>query len=416
MTHDEVDRGAARRGRSHPGHLPTLRCWCAAGLAALAALGAGCRGERPGALDQARVERLVDSLRPAVERAVGLPFLAPPRSAVVDREQVRAYVLSRVEQEFPPERLEGLETAYRLFGFLPDTLDLLPLLLDLYTEQVAGYYDPATETLYAVRGGDRVQTRLVMAHEMVHALQHQYLPLDSLMRQRGDSDRLAAVQAVLEGHATAASLRLLAPSPDVLETDAFWETYRDQVRAQQHTMPVFSRAPLVIREVLLFPYLAGAGYMRWWAATAGTPLPGLDALPRSTEQVLHPARSMPGDEPVRIRFADSSDAVLFEDTLGEMEIHILLAEWRGAREVVFDIPLGWGGDRYRVYRTPDGPALVWKTVWDSPAQAARFRARLEERYARATPPGYAVEILEEEREGRPGVRLVKGPVGWRAEG
>ena len=47
----------------------------------------------------------------------------------------------------------------------------------------------------------------MLAHELVHALQHQYIPLDSIMRQPGDNDRLAAAQAILEGQATLADCR-----------------------------------------------------------------------------------------------------------------------------------------------------------------------------------------------------------------
>ncbi len=77
--------------------------------------------------------------------------------------------------------MRGLETTYRLFGLLPDTLQLRALLLDLYTEQVAGYYDPDSATLFAVADADPAQLRLVLAHEMIHALQGQYLPLDSIL-------------------------------------------------------------------------------------------------------------------------------------------------------------------------------------------------------------------------------------------
>lgn len=386
-----------------------------AALAAFA-VATACRGEPPGQLDAQQIEHIVDSLRPAVERAVGLPFREAPRSALVDRDEVRAYLLDKVEEEFPPERLEGLEAAYRLFGLLPDTLDLKALLLELYAEQVAGYYDPATRTLYAVRGGERAQLRLVMAHEMVHALQHQYLPLDSLMRRKGDGDVTAATQAVLEGHATIASIRLLVPGQDIVGSDAFWDTYREQVRQQQRTMPVFARAPLVLRESLLFPYVAGARFMRWWSVNRATPLPTLDDLPRSTEQVLHPERYAAGDLPVHIRFADSSDAVMHEDTLGELELHILLAEWRGASEAGLDVPAGWGGDRYRVYRSPQGPALVWYSVWDAGAVAERFLREAEARFGAAPRPGYTSTVRALEIGGRPGVRVVVGPTGWTVEG
>ena len=79
-------------------------------------------------------------------------------------------------------------------------------------------------------------------------------------------------------------------------------------------------------------------------------------LPRSTEQVLHPARYAAGDEPVSLRFADSTADVLYEDTMGELEAQVLWAVLRGQTDVRTDPELGWGGDRFRVYRSPAGPA------------------------------------------------------------
>jgi hypothetical protein len=169
----------------------TRRLW----LMALAAMAAGCRGEDPRA-PQTRgdlaLARLVDSLRAPVEQATGLRFTEPPRSAMRSREQVRAYLIAKLDEELPPERLRGLETAYRLFGLLPDTLQLRPLLLDLYTEQVAGFYDPDSATLFGVECADRTQLRLVLAHELIHALQGQHLPLDSILDARENNDRLTA--------------------------------------------------------------------------------------------------------------------------------------------------------------------------------------------------------------------------------
>lgn len=373
---------------------------------------AACRGEAPNTLGAQQIDAMVDSLRPSVEAAVGLPFKTPPRSALVTRDQVRDYLLAKVQKEYPPERIAGVESAYRLLQLLPDTLDLKRLLLDLYSEQVAGYYDPDSSLLYAVRGGDRSQLRLVMAHEMVHALQHQYLPLDSLMLQQGNGDRLAAAQAVLEGHATIASIRILAPGNDVLDTPGFWETYREQVRNQQKTMPVFAGAPLILREGLIFPYLAGAEFMRWWAANRTEALPIGTRLPLSTEQVLHPDRYGSSDLPVAVAFADSTGTVVHEDTLGELEIQVLLAVLRDANEAVLDRPIGWGGDRYRVYQTPDGPALVWYSAWDSQPLADRFLEQLREGFVPRARPGYKASADAVLVSGKPGVRLVHAPEDW----
>jgi hypothetical protein len=382
-------------------------------LVGCAALLLACRGEARQAR-QARgdddLARLVDSLRAPVEQATGLRFIAPPRSAMRSREQVRDYLIMKLDEELPPARLRGLETAYRLFGLLPDTLRLRPLLLDLYTEQVAGFYDPDSATLFGVEGADRTQLRLVLAHELIHALQGQYLPLDSILDARDNNDRLAAAQAILEGQATLASLEVLAPGQRVAQNPQFWELYREQVRQQQSSMPVFRRAPLVLREALIFPYLQGAEFMHWWEREGRDSLPYGARMPVSTEQVLHPDRYARGDQPIALAFAPDS-GVVYEDVLGENEIRVILAVLAGSDEVQTVVPIGWGGDRFRLYQAPGGEALVWFVIWDDERSKERFLRSAAG--LRGTSRGGYRATLDSVRVGAlPGTRFVLAPSKW----
>jgi len=386
-----------------------MRGLVASGLAFLAL--SACRGEARTTGDDAALARLVDSLRAPVEQAAGLAYRSTPRSAMRTREQVRAYLIGKLDEELPPERMRGLQTAYRLFGLLPDSLDLRSLLLDLYTEQVAGYYDPDSATLFGVAGADPSRLRLVLAHEMVHALQGQYLPLDSILKETSNNDRLTAAQAVLEGQATLASIDVLAPGQGVTTKPEFWDLYRDQIRAQQSSMPVFARAPLIIREALIFPYLDGAAFMHWWGGAHPDTVPYGPRMPVSSEQILHPDRYARGDQPVALVFpADSG--VLYEDVLGEDEVRVLISVLAGSDEVQTVVPIGWGGDRYRVYDTPAGPALIWYLVWDD--------ARSQERFVRGSSPalgrtgrrGYRSAVESVPVEQRPATRYVLAPEGW----
>ena len=277
---------------------------------------------------------------------------------------------------------------------------------------MAGYYDPDSAMLFGVAGADRAQLRLVLAHEMVHALQGQYLPLDSILKSTVSNDRLTAAQAILEGQATLASIAVLAPGQDVASTPQFWELYRDQVRQQQAAMPVFAHAPLVVREALIFPYLDGAEFMHWWETDGPKDtLPYGPRMPVSTEQILHPDRYARGDQPVPLRFADEGD-VVYDDALGENEIRVLLAALAGSDEVQTVVPIGWGGDRFRVYRTPMGPALVWYVVWDDQRSADRFLRAAGPPLNRTARRGYRAELRPFPVGSRAGVRYVLAPAGW----
>jgi hypothetical protein len=72
-------------------------------------LAVACRGERAGSTPEAaRLAHVMDSLRPAVEQAVGLTFKSPPRSAIRSREDVRRYHVNKLDEELTPERERGV--------------------------------------------------------------------------------------------------------------------------------------------------------------------------------------------------------------------------------------------------------------------------------------------------------------------
>jgi hypothetical protein len=374
-----------------------------------------CRGEPPSKSHTANLGQLVDSLRPRVERATGLRFKAAPRSALRTPSQVRAYLLSKLEEELPSAKLEGMETAYRLFGLLPDTLDLRPLLLELYTEQVAGYYDPDSATLFGVVGADPTQLRVVIAHELVHALQGERMPLDSILHEKSNNDRLAAAQSVLEGQATLAGMKaLFPPGIDPTKDPAFWKQYAGQIRTGQASMPVFTKAPLVVREALVFPYLAGAEFMHWWETSPlRDTVPYGARMPVSTEQILYPERYTRHDEPVALQFRSGPEP-LYEDVLGEGEVRVLMAGLTGANDIKPGSAIGWGGDRYRVYPSPRGPVLVWYLVWDDKASGERFVTQYGAKLRTTHRKGYRATLESLELEGRPAMRYVLAPEAWES--
>jgi len=375
----------------------------------------GCRGRAPAQTPEL-VTRLVDSMTPAVEKAAGLRFKTPPRSAVRSRDQVRAYVLHKLDQELPPEKARGLQATYRLLGLLPDSLDLRALLLDLYAEQIVGYYEPDSSTLFVVANSDTSYLRAVVAHELVHALQHQYVPLDSIMRQTDDNDRLLAAQSLLEGQATLAGLQVMVPDQNLFAMPEFWETYRDQFRGQQANLPVYGKAPRILRESMIFPYLAGADFIRWWKGSElRDTVPFGARMPLSSEQILHPYRYGRGDKPVTLRFVADEPHVVYEDVMGEFDIRVLAADVAGASataEITTPIALGWGGDRFRVYDTPGGAAMLWYIAWDDSASRFRFQSTTAPRLESRRRLGYRLEVVPLSIGSRPGTRIILAPDQW----
>ncbi|PYP31252.1 MAG: hypothetical protein DMD47_07515 [Gemmatimonadetes bacterium] len=403
-------------------------------LVALIAAGAACRERAQEVRSEAELKQTVDQMMPAVERATGLKFRRHPLVLRRSRTQVRDYVIHKFDNDLPPAELAGAQAAYRLFGLIPDTLDLRRTMVDLLTEQIAGYYDPDSNALYLPADIDPVQVRLIISHELVHALQDQYLDLDSLIQLKRQNDRRTAAQSVLEGQATLSQILVLMPEQKLESLPDFWQLRRS-LGQQQEQMKIFAQAPLWLRESLLFPYLGGAEFVRWFEREHPGEQPYGKRMPASTEQILHPSRYAKGDAPIELAFAGPpSDTVRYEDDLGEFETRLLFTQFLGDETEAGLLASGWGGDRYRVLgRAAD--VLVWYTVWDDRIAADRFAKGLERAWRRRTAPrglpdgrpkglpdGRPKGLPDGRRrseikrlviDGRPAVRLVDAPAGWR---
>src|SRR4029079_13066229 len=155
-------------------------------------------------------------------------------------------------------------------------------------EQIIGYYDPKTKVLYIVNGSPPEAASITITHELVHALKDQYISLDSTQKIEGKNDRQSAAQAVFEGQAVYEQIAaMLGANTVAVNLPGGWDRVREMIRENQSSMPVFSAAPLVIQETLIFPYLSGAEFVRnFKERNPGKAL--YDDMPLSTEQILHP--------------------------------------------------------------------------------------------------------------------------------
>jgi hypothetical protein len=379
----------------------------------------------------AYANRVADAI-PQIEKATQLKFRTPPKLEVRTRAQVREFLVRKFNESTPAQQLRGEEMAYKLFGLIPDTLDLRRFLLELLTEQIVGYYDPETKVLYVVDGAPEELVGITITHELVHALQDQYVNLDSLQKATGNSDRQAAAQAMLEGQATYEQMEIMLGGGNLAtRLPGGWQSVRQTIRESQSAMPIFSAAPMAIQESLLFPYLAGAEFINRFDRRRPGRSPLLEPFPVSTEQILNDSAyfgSEP-DLPVSITFPPSSDAP-HEETMGEFGTRLLIFQHQKNNTTAIGAAHGWEGDRYRVIRTAGETGIVWVTVWETATDAAEFVDALGQgivrrfktgspRVARGgartyTGSGRTVVITPLEREGRNVVMYVDVPAGSSA--
>jgi hypothetical protein len=366
---------------------------------------------------------------PMIERAVGLKFKSPPKVEMRSKAQVREFVLKQFTEAQAVRDIAGQEAAYKRLGMIPDTLKLQPFLTNLLEEQIVGYYDPRTKVLYIVEGSPKDIAGITITHELVHALQDQYISLDSVQKIRDDNDRLSAAQAVFEGQAVYEQISIMLGGSNIaINLPGGWDRIRDLIRESQASMPIFAAAPRLIQETLIFPYLSGAEFYRNYKERKPGSVIYQD-MPASTEQIIHPAAFFVNrDAPTRIALGTLSNVTeSYQNDLGEFETRLFLFQHLNDQNEAVRGAAGWDGDRYAIVNTPRGPGIVWLTVWDSPVEAGEFYhiagQAIEKRFSakpatgstesirKYTASGRTLQLTTVEIAGRPVVIYADVPAG-----
>lgn len=323
-----------------------------------------------------------------VERQIAeireLDFQASVPSETITKDVLRTRLTESIDHQ-EREALENDEAMLELLGLIDPALDLEEVLVDVQTEQIAGFYTPEEDKFYVLETEEQTASdQTVIAHEYVHALQDQHFDLAALDDAESDDDRRLAFRALLEGDATLATL--LYANEHVLAIDLL--NLMTSVGGVENE--VLETTPLFIQETLAFPYAAGLDFVialhdrgGWEEVDAA-----YEAPPQSTEQILHPERYWDKDAPVVVSLDNLADKLgsawkeLDNDVMGELGLRLTLATHVGPA-VAAKASEGWGGDRYALLQTGDSYVTVFNMTWDSEKEATEFfrlyRAMVEHR-------------------------------------
>ncbi len=332
--------------------------------------------------------------RAAIEKQVaeitGLPFLHPVDYDVVTRKEIKSVLARKLAQTFSEKEFAQMAAALSRLGLIPEHYPLREKYIDLIGEQVAAFYDQHEHKLFMFENAalDQAQNRIVLAHELTHALQDQHFNLTRLpLEIKDNDDRSEAASALVEGEAT------VVMGEYMLKNMSLKALKENLTSSFSQNMDQLQKAPKFLQEVLIFPYMRGQEFCGAVMAAGG-----YEALsrafanpPRSTAQILHPEKYManPPEEPLAIAWPETTlkgEAAGADNTVGELAMRIQLSPAIDAR-VAEQIAAGWRGDRYLAFQ--NGGALVWKTEWASPDDAAQFfnaeTQVIEKRYHPAQP-------------------------------
>jgi hypothetical protein len=350
--------------------------------------------------------RSVDELIKFASEETGLPVKHEVKRTLTTRVAVEKYLTDKFNDDEDSKRMQRGEIVLKKFGLLDRDFNLKPFMLALLKEQIAGYYDSKTKTVYMLDWVDPETQKPVLVHELTHALQDQHTdlekwgdqtPADVSHNATEDNDHLAkdemdtARTAALEGQAMAVFLdyslkpsgRSIIKNPEIL----------DQMQNQSagDDSPVLARAPLLLSESLLFPYKDGLSFEQdvWMDKGRDAAFSGvLDRPPASSWEVINP-RAYEQSKPSPVLVLPDIHGLLNKryraydvGQVGQLDLRILAQIFGGegaARELTpaWDGGIYWAGQLLSA-KTPEEQdstksiALLYLSAWKNNASAQVF--------------------------------------------
>ncbi|MGB7283499.1 MAG: hypothetical protein WBE13_14635 [Candidatus Acidiferrum sp.] len=348
----------------------------------------------PPKVDSAEFAAAADEVLEQVSEITGLKLLTPLKKTLRSRDEIRAYVIREMDDEKNPAERYGEEQSAEAFGLIPKGFDLDHFMIDLLTEQIAGLYDPKAREFYIADWIPIDDQRMVMAHELTHALQDQHFHIDAWVKAaRPNDDAELARESVLEGSAMAAMIDYMLKDTGRSVEDL--PPFDPSVFAGDLSKtPKLEEAPQFLKDSLIFPYFGGLTFSaailrtsKWSGVSAVFAKP-----PLSTQQIMHPALYESAKVPVAVtipsfeKLLGTDWAKIDENVMGEFGWKEILKQFLG-EERAAPVAAAWEGDRYVLYEQKQSKRQVLTTRLrlDSDEHAGRFFMEysnaLEKKYA-----------------------------------
>ena len=348
--------------------------------------------------DQSEAMGLIEQ---EVSQLRGLNASSPVARTLISETELEAIVREDFFADYTDEESQQDAWVLSVMGLLPPDFDLKEFYNLLYSEQIAGFYDDEAAAMYVVQGGEfGGSEKMTYAHEYTHVLQDQNYGLDEGLGLNDeacleDSEKCAAVQALIEGDATLSEIEWVQTYATLRDIQDIVDSY------DSYESPILDSAPAYMVADLGFPYDSGYVFVEALFNAGG--FEAVDEayrnLPVSTEQILHPER-YPGDVPVAVILPDLTDLLdsgwyLYDqNVMGEWYTYLILN--RG-HDAAFQLPdeqaktaaEGWGGDAYAFYLNSetDDVIFVMDTVWDTTQDAGEFANTFIEYASQRWDPG-----------------------------
>jgi hypothetical protein len=345
----------------------------------------------------------IDDVFQFVSHDTKLPIKRMVPKKLADRDQVEKYIISKMDEDEDTKRFERSSIVLKKFGLIPRNFELRPFLVKLMRDQVAGFYDVKTKTVYLLDWVDPEIQKPVMAHELTHALQDQNFDLEKWGKdterdkaeKAGDYNKAIALDeastaetAIVEGQGmiTLVDWMLKPYGRNAADSPAVIASMSSGMESDDSS-EVMKEAPMLLRESLIFPYRDGMRFVSAVLEAQGreAAFSGLFHRPPMTSyEVLTPKAYLEQKE-VKALPLPNMKALLGENyseydlgAMGEFDAELLMKQFGDTRTARTVTPEWDGGSYFAALRKGADPAqtssiaLVYVSRWKTQEAAIDF--------------------------------------------
>jgi len=357
----------------------------------------------------------IDDTLDWLSKDTGYPIKQKVTGELASREQVAKYVDQKMSEDEDAKRLERSEIVLKKFGLLPREFDLHKFLVQLLQEQVAGYYDVKTKKMYLLDWLSADAQKPVLAHELTHALQDQSFDLktwespkapkasnpDSYTYDEDEASTARSAVAEGQGMVTLVDYMLRGTGHTLAESPQVAQLMRSAMTSNSE-FPLLQKAPLMIRESLVFPYGDGLTFEAALLHKRGKDPAFSGAFrrpPQDTHEILDVSAYLTNHPVEWLVLPDLTKALgsnyekYDEGSIGQLDTRILIQQYAD-KETAQHMGLAWRGGAYYAAESKDAKArgtakigLLYLSRWESDESADEFAklyaAYVSKRYNKA---------------------------------
>ncbi len=288
-----------------------------------------------------------------VERYSNYKFKTKPIVKFLNEKEFENKIEKILKRDYPTEKILKESLFLHAFKLVNKDINLIELKRKIYFKNVAGFYDEGGKTNEIYIKGEKKKRfgkmeAMLLFHELWHLIQKNRVNFEKLLPDTIEyDDRRLAILSMLEGDAIrfmeeASDIKLAIDNPDMSIEDAL------SLSGDKFLL----NAPRIIREELIFPYIYGTRFIKYFEETGGkTQI--YQTPPQSSYEIIFPS-----SYPYKRKLLLPQKAGLFSGKVGVFFINIIINKKR----TNYSYLKGWEDDNFTIFynKKTRKYSLLWK--------------------------------------------------------